>query len=88
MVYGTKYIIIMKYLFNRMGFNDNESWYNKTKLMNFYNNYIHTVLHDFKNDKLFLCFDVNNPNKQKIIHMFLGTQINKNVTFPHLLKNK
>jgi hypothetical protein len=87
LIYGDKYNIIMKYLFNTMGFSDNDSWYNKTKLMNFYNRYTHTVLNEFKDDNLFLSFDINNPNKEELIHAFLGRQINTNIPFPHSLKS-
>jgi hypothetical protein len=86
LIYGDHYNIITKYLFNTMGFSDNKLWYNKSKMIKFYNKYVNTVLNDFKNNKLFLCFNINDPNKQQLIHAFLGTQINANIPFPHWLK--
>jgi hypothetical protein len=80
------YNSIIRHLFISMGFTDNENWYDKQRLMNFYENYINDVSRDFKDNENFLLLDINNPAKKQLIDQFLNLETN-NITFPHLIKS-
>ena len=80
------YNSIIRYFFMSIGFKYEEEWYNKQKLINFYDNYINDVFRDLKDNKNVLILDINNPNKKVIIDSFLNINSKHDITFPHLFK--
>lgn len=70
-----------------IGFTHVENWYNKKKLIKFYDDYINTVTNEFKDNKNFLLLDINNPDKTRIIEDFLHITTNA-IKFPHLMQTK
>ena len=85
--YNNHYNKIIQYIFMSMGFTYNENWYDKDKLIIFYDNYIKNICNDFKDNGNFLLLDINNPCNKEIIDSFLNINSNPNIKFPHLLKS-